>query len=42
MNIKAEKIEQVIQIVNRNLLLITSNQQKGKIFEVAPLKTIEI
>jgi len=29
MNIKAEKIEQIIQIVNRNLLLVFAGQISG-------------
>ena len=35
MNIKAERIEQLIQIVNRNLLLIYSGQRDG----IAPIDT---
>jgi hypothetical protein len=30
MNVKAERIDQLIQIINRNLLLIFSGQTEGK------------
>jgi hypothetical protein len=33
MNIKAERIEQMVQLINRNLQLIYSGQYEGRSFE---------
>ena len=40
MNVKAERMEQMIQVVNRNLQLVFSGEQEGNTMRLKNLRTV--